>query len=279
MIGRSFVEQFENHGYTLAKGLFSQEEVEQYRQHYMTMRAAGTYPGDNAGVDVTSNDPLKRYPRMIHMHRWDETSLQWLLDERLNRWLTGLAGIEPYAVQTMLYFKPAGARGQALHQDQYYLRVQPGTCMAAWLALDDCDIENGCLQVVPGTQSAPVLCTVKADTTVSFTDVTVPLGDGMHAVPVEMKAGDVLFFNGQLVHGSFPNTSQDRFRRSLIGHYIVGDAEKVAEFYHPALRMDGSVVGLDVSERGGACGVWVDRDGKPVIEMQTEVNRQTVLHE
>jgi ectoine hydroxylase-related dioxygenase (phytanoyl-CoA dioxygenase family) len=279
-VARRFVEEFELSGYTVAKGLFSPEEVANYREHYMTLRAAGSYPGDTAGVDVTSNDPLKRFPRMIHMHRWDDLSLQWLLDDRINRWLTALSGIEPYAVQTMLYFKPAGARGQALHQDQYYLRVQPGTCLAAWLALDDCDEENGCLQVVPGTQNAPVLCTVKADTTQSFTDVTVPLGEGMSAVPVTMKAGDVLFFNGQLVHGSFPNTTTDRFRRSLIGHYIVGDAEKVAEFYHPALRMDGSVVGLDVSERGGACGVWVDKDGTPVVEMQTaDANKQTVLHE
>lgn len=279
-VDATFVQEFDAQGYTVARGLFAPEEVARYRDHYMTLRAAGSYPGDTAGVDVTSNDPLKRFPRMIHMHRWDETSLQWLLDARINRWLTALSGIEPYAVQTMLYFKPAGARGQALHQDQYYLRVQPGTCLAAWLALDDCDEENGCLQVVPGTQTAPLLCTVKADTTQSFTDVTVPLAEGMSAVPVVMKAGDVLFFNGQLVHGSFPNTSQDRFRRSLIGHYIVGDAEKVAEFYHPALRMDGSVVGLDVSERGGACGVWVERDGTPVIEMQdTDANKQTVLHE
>jgi len=280
MIDRSFVEQFELNGYTLAKGLFTQEEVAKYRDHYMTLRAAGSYPGDTAGVDVSSNDPLKRYPRMIHMHRWDEVSLQWLLDDRINNWLTSITGIEPYAVQTMLYFKPAGARGQALHQDQYYLRVQPGTCMAAWLALDDCDIENGCLQVVPGTQNAPVLCTVKADTTQSFTDVTVPLGEGMHSIPVEMKAGDVLFFNGQLVHGSYPNSTTDRFRRALIGHYIVGDAKKVAEFYHPALRMDGSVVGLESSERGGACGVWVNKDGTPVVELQSaDGNKQTVLHE
>lgn len=279
MIEQKFVEQFKHSGYTLAKGLFSQEEVEHYRDHFMTLRAAGSYPGDTAGVDVTSNDPLKRFPRMIHMHRWDDTSLQWMLDDRINHWLTSLTGIEPYAVQTMLYFKPAGARGQALHQDQYYLRVQPGTCLAAWLALDDCDVANGCLQVVPGTQNAPLLCTVKADTTQSFTDVTVPLGEGMQSVPVEMKAGDVLFFNGQLVHGSYPNTTTDRFRRSLIGHYIVGDAQKVAEFYHPALRMDGSVVGLDISERGGACGVWVEKDGTPVIEMQAEANKQTVLHE
>ncbi|HXF64842.1 MAG TPA: phytanoyl-CoA dioxygenase family protein [Caldilineaceae bacterium] len=274
------VEQFQRDGYVVARGLFSAKEVAHYRDHYMALRAAGSYPGDTAGVDIGSNDPLKRYPRMIHMHRWDEVSLRWLIDGRINRWLTGLLGIEPYAVQTMLYFKPAGARGQALHQDQYYLRVQPGTCMAAWLALDDCDEENGCLQVVPGTHNLPLLCTVKADTTQSFTDVTVPLPEGVEPVPVIMAAGDVLFFNGQLIHGSFPNTSRDRFRRSLIGHYIVGDAEKVAQFYHPVLRMDGSVVELGVSERGGPCGVWVTHDGRPVVEMQNaDPIKQTVLHE
>ena len=262
------VRRFQETGYVIASGLFNQEEVQSYREHFMQMRAAGTYPGDFAGVDLTSSDPLKRYPRMIHMHRWDDISLGWMLDERLNDWMTDLLGVEPYVVQTMLYFKPAGGRGQALHQDQYYLKVQPGTCIAAWMALDDCDIENGCLQVVPGTQNLPILCTVQADTTQSFTDVTVPIPDGMNAEPVLMKAGDVLFFNGQLVHGSFPNTSQDRFRRSLIGHYIVGDAEQVANFYHPVLRMDGTPVELGVSEGGSECGVWVEEETGPVVAMR-----------
>ena len=49
-----------------------------------------------------------------------------MIDARLNKWMTSILGREPYAVQTMFYFKPPGARGQALHQDQFYLRVDPG---------------------------------------------------------------------------------------------------------------------------------------------------------
>src|SRR5258708_15744811 len=109
--------------------------------------------------------------------------------------LTGLLGREPYAVQTMLYFKPPGARGQALHQDQFYLRVQPGTCMAAWMALDPCDEQNGCMQVVVGSHNWQVLCSVPADTTQSFTDVTVPLPEGVQPTPVSMDAREVMFFN------------------------------------------------------------------------------------
>lgn len=278
------IQQYRRDGYYVACGLFSPEEVARYRAHFMALREGQEHPGDFAGVPVQrilgdslrtgdhlfedKLDPLKQYPRMIHMHRWDNASLNWMLDNRINEHLTSLLGVEPYAVQTMLYFKPPGARGQALHQDQYYLKVKPGTCMAAWLALDDCDEANGCIQVVPGSQHWDVLCTVPADTTQSFTDVTVPLPKGIQPVPIMMKAGDVLFFNGSLVHGSFANTTTDRFRRALIGHYIVGDAQKVAQFYHPVLRMDGSLVELEVSEGGGACGVWVEQDGAPVIEMQ-----------
>jgi phytanoyl-CoA hydroxylase len=131
---------FDDEGYFVARGLFDAGEAALWRAHFTRLREAGAYPGDVVGVDPRSNDPLKRYPRMIHMHRWDPVALEWLLEPRLARTLTTLLhGLEPFAVQTMLYFKPPGARGQAVHQDQYYLRVQPGTCIAAWMALDPCD--------------------------------------------------------------------------------------------------------------------------------------------
>ena len=84
-----------------------------------------------------------------------------------------------------------------------------------------------------------------------------------------------------------PPHSQEA-EESVIGGILVHPStfNKVAEFlqsddfYHPALRMDGSVVELETSERGGACGVWVNRDGTPVVEMQAvDANKQTKLHE
>ena len=103
----------------------------------------------------------------------------------------------------------------------------------------------------------PLLCPVDADTRESFTDVTVPLSAEMQPEPVILKAGDVFFFNGQLIHGSFPNRSQSRFRRALIGHYIEAAAEQVAVYYHPVLRFDGTTVDLGTSRRAAvsaACG-------------------------
>lgn len=256
-------------GWVVVSALFTEKEVACYRDHYMGLRAQGSYSGDYAAATPLDDDPLKRFPRMIHMHRWDKQSLRWLLEPRLNAVMTRLLGREPLAVQTMLYFKPPGARGQALHQDQSYLRVRPGTCMAAWLALDTCDEENGCLQVVSGSHRLPLLCTEPADTTRSFTDVTVPVPPEWESTSVYMQPGDVLFFHGALIHGSLPNCSAERFRRALIGHYIAGEAESVAPFYHPVLRMDGTEVALQESDFGGPCGVWKDRNGRLEVELIT----------
>src|SRR3954466_8666878 len=164
MLGATDLQTYQEHGYLVVSGLFSSAEAQDFIAHYMAMReremaAQNQSLGDASSVGANDNDPLKTFPRLMQMHRRDDASLNWLLDARLNVCLTALLGREPYAVQTMLYFKPPGARGQALHQDQFYLRVRPGTCMAAWMALDPCDEENGCLQVVPDTHTLPVLCT------------------------------------------------------------------------------------------------------------------------
>ena len=266
MESKVLIEEFNSEGYVVVPALFTAEEIAFIRAHFMALNAAGHgFAGDNPQL-LPDDDPLKAYPRIIHPHRFDHFSLNWLLDDRFRQWTSDLLGMEPYAAQTMFYFKPPTARGQALHQDQTPLRVQPGTCLAAWMAVDDCDEENGCLQIVPRTHRLPRLCPEEADLTLSFSASTVPLPPGSQAEPVIMNAGDVVFFNGQVIHGSLPNRSETRFRRALIAHYIVGEAEKVAQFYHPVLNFYGEEVDLLVSDKGGPCGVFVET-GNPAITM------------
>lgn len=262
-------EQFQQTGYAIARALFSPAEATFYRDHYMTLRESGRYAHDLVNQwDDGRQDPLKRYPRMFNMHHWDEVSRQWLLHERIRNSMVAMLEREPYAIQTMLYFKPPGARGQALHQDQYYLRARPGTSIAAWMALDVIDEANGCLQMVPNTHELPLICPVEAEEQESFTTIAIPLPPGLQPRPMIMEPGDVLFFNGQIIHGSFPNTTPNRFRRALVGHYIEGHAQQVAAFDHPVFRMDGTVVDtMGTSPDGGECGVWVDHDGEHLVDV------------
>jgi ectoine hydroxylase-related dioxygenase (phytanoyl-CoA dioxygenase family) len=68
-----------------------------------------------------------------------------------------------------------------------------------------------------------------------------------------MAPGDVLFFNGSLVHGSGPNRSADRFRRSFIGHYVGRSTDRIGRHY-ATLTMGGEPVVLPESEGAGPCG-------------------------
>ncbi len=253
------VRAFHDDGYLIVPGLLAPDEVRTLLETFMALHARGPIPGcfnpkppAEAGGDV-----LKLYPRMMHPHRVDGTVRRYLLDARLAAILTALFGEEPLAAQSMFYFKPAGARGQALHQDNFYLKVEPGTCIAAWLALDPADRENGGLEVVPGTHAMDIFCPEEADSTLSFTRDYVPVPPGLAAVPVDLAPGDVLFFNGSLVHGSGPNRSADRFRRSFIGHYIGRSSERLSTWYRPILTMRGEEVEVAANTDGGPCGVEV----------------------
>ncbi len=271
-------QEFKGLGFTIALGLFSKEEAQSFIEYYMSARDRGGEGWAEGGVDFDHEDPLRRYPRLMQPHRDDAKSLGFLVDPRINEWLSGLLGAEPFGVQTMVYFKPPGARGQSMHQDQRYLQVQPGTCVAAWMALDDCDAENGCMNVVPGTQNLPVLCSIEADLSTSFSTEAVPIPDGAGMVSVPMKSGDVLFFNGSLIHGSPPNRS-NRFRRILVGHYIVGEAKTVSKYYFPVYRMDGTIVDhIEPTPDGGSCGRYTERNGEKVLEMSGKIGEIFAAH-
>ena len=247
---------FRDDGYLIMPRLLGPDEVHLLLDTFMTMHAGGPIPGcfNPKSPEEAGGDILKVYPRMMHPHRVNDVALRYLLDPRIGAILSDLFGEEPLAAQSMLYFKPAGARGQALHQDNFYLKVEPGTCIAAWMALDPADRENGGLEVVPGTHKMDIFCPEPADLDVSFTREYVPPPPGLTAVPVDLAPGDVLFFNGSLVHGSQPNRSRDRFRRSFICHYIGRSSERISAWYRPILTMSGEVVEVAENTVGGPCG-------------------------
>ncbi|MEI5524842.1 phytanoyl-CoA dioxygenase family protein [Streptomyces brasiliscabiei] len=258
-----FRETFEENGFLVVRGLFPPAEIEELCGRFAALQAAGPVPGHFQPRPAAAGepaDPLHVFPRVMHPHRIDGLSLRVLLDARLREVLEGLLGEEVLAAQSMFYFKPPGARGQALHQDNFYLRVEPGTCVAAWIACDVIDRDNGGLEVVPGTHRMDLFCPEEADEEVSFVREYVPPPPGLTAVPVDMEPGDVLFFNGSLVHGSQPNRTADRFRRSFIGHYVGRSTERIGRHYE-TLTMSGAPVALAESEGAGPCGTEFEPTG------------------
>ncbi len=251
-------EFFRREGYFLARGLFSSAEVAEIRAIFDRVHAEGV-PGHyelekvHDGV-ANPGDPLYQYPRVMQPHRFNGRIRDFVIHPGVIATLRALFGGEPAAAQSMFYFKPPGARGQALHQDQFYLMVEPGTCIAAWTAIDDCDLDNGAMMVVPRTNETAVICPQTADSSVSYTSHFVPVPEGRKAEMVRMKAGDTLFFNGNLIHGSGPNRSKERFRRSFIAHYVPATTRKLSQFYMPLVTPDGTEFATAIQAGGGPCG-------------------------
>lgn len=63
--------------------------------------------------EEANGDILKLYPRMMHPHRVNRLAMDYMVHPKVMNILADLYGEEPLAAQSMFYFKPPGARGQA----------------------------------------------------------------------------------------------------------------------------------------------------------------------
>lgn len=260
MLNEEQIKQFHQEGYVVLKGLFTNREVQEIKDNFMKMHMNGPIPGCFVPISAeeANGDILKQYPRMHHPQKVNEIAFRYMLDPKVMAVLQDLLEEEALALQSMFYFKPPGAKGQALHQDNYYLGIQPGTCIAAWTAVDPTDEENGCIMVVPGSNQGEIQCPKLADPLLSFTKDLVEVPHGLKPIPVLMNAGDVLFFNGSVIHGSYPNWSANRFRRAFIAHYAGISLTHANANYTPLYRADHPPFEVDNSDIPGPCGTEFD---------------------
>jgi phytanoyl-CoA hydroxylase len=141
--------------------------------------------------------------------------------------LTRIIGPNVKMMQSMLFMKAEGKPGQAWHQDEAHIPTRDRSLTAAWIALDDATVENGCLWVLPGSHRAGVLHPVRDHGDPRFDHTAEAYGfdhSDDDAVPVELPAGGVLFFDGYLLHRSLPNTGRHGMRRALVNHYMTAES-------------------------------------------------------
>ena len=124
-------------------------------------------------------------------------------------------------MQSMLFFKPPGLQGQAWHQDERFIPTRDRSLVGAWIALDNASVDNGCLWVLPGShRTGQLFPTRQHGQPDEFDPTDESYGfDESGAIPVEVDAGAVVFFNGYLLHRSLRNRS-DRSRMALVNHYM-----------------------------------------------------------
>ncbi len=246
--------RFRRDGFLIVRGLVAPQEVDELRRHTEDLMQgrlpeqtpevieSGKEKGDHfQGLDAPpahlSPEEKAQYFLRIHMlHRQLEMHERYMLHPGVLDVLETLIGPDVLALQTMLFLKGPGQPGQGWHQDSYYIPTHPDTLCGAWVAIDDVDEMNGAMWFAAGSQAEPVypprteqgngdrgLADIQPVSGVSDPDDThndlARTADTYPQLLAAMKAGDVAFFGGHVLHRSKANWSADRFRRAFVGHY------------------------------------------------------------
>jgi ectoine hydroxylase-related dioxygenase (phytanoyl-CoA dioxygenase family) len=250
--------QFRRDGFLIVRNVVPAEDVAELRQHTddlmqgrlpqqkQTMsdrdlaRDAGvTMQGLEAPPAHLSPEEKAQYFLRIHMlHRKLELHERYMLHPRVLDVVEVLIGPDVLALQTMLFLKPPGKPGQGWHQDSFYIPTHPDTLIGAWIAIDDCDEINGAMWFAKGSGVEPIYppCpeTIYGFGDKLVSDITYVKGvsndndeanmlskvaDKYDQVLAPAKAGDLVLFNGHVLHRSKKNHTTDRFRRSFVSHY------------------------------------------------------------
>lgn len=102
----------------------------------------------------------------------------------------------------------------AWHQDVTYWGFDPAIATTVWLAIDDVDIENGCMRVLPGSHKRGQLPHGKSTRPGNLLSINqeIPheLIDESAAIDFPLRAGQASLHDGLTVHGSNPNRSRRR---------------------------------------------------------------------
>jgi ectoine hydroxylase-related dioxygenase (phytanoyl-CoA dioxygenase family) len=101
----------------------------------------------------------------------------------------------------------------AWHQDATYFGLRPYVHVTAWVALTDANVENGCMEFLPGSHHGgqrPHQAGVVAASVNRAGQAIVGEVDDAPAVHAPLRAGEFSLHHTLLLHRSAPNTSIDR---------------------------------------------------------------------
>lgn len=202
--------RFREEGYFIADNLIPEQTISR------VLATALDFPNAKDGTFAPIPMPHRAHPVFLEMMRLPQ--IVSIVESIVGGRASGIGG--------EFFFTRPGMPGFVKHQDNTYVQAPADAFVSVWTALCDIDEENGCLLFYPGSHRQGSLPT-------RFLDHTPVVGQnpGAEAVeavlekeivpmPMVLKRGSAVFFHGDMVHASRPNSSADRFRYSFLSTYI-----------------------------------------------------------
>ncbi len=217
---QSEVATFQRDGYFVARALIPSECIEAMKcitqrdlaahQGDIEYEAELSYPGAPESLDAEGGRTARRLRQAISR---DPVFAKLVKEPFLVNRLQQLLG--PHVVMPLIHHncimtkQPRFSSDTGWHQDTRYWSFTTGDLVNIWIALGEETLQNGCLRVLPGTHFERVPRELLDDALFLRTDLeqNQPLLE--LAVPVELQAGDVLFFHARCFHSATRNYSTE----------------------------------------------------------------------
>ncbi len=184
-------------------------------------------------------DPTKNWLQnslLVNIHHRSDTARRFYFSGPIVDVAEQLIGANIKGATSQLTFK---MRGNTMpfgwHQDNGYGELEPYSALTTLTALDDADLDNGCLWLIPGSHKQGQVAVARTPEDRKAGKELVIAGDDSQAVPMPMKAGESLIFQCWTLHKSEGNRSKTRDRRILFLRYADADAVEVYNDRRPRL--------------------------------------------
>ena len=244
MLNESQRRQWDRDGFVNLGSLFDAAELALVREEYDRLVTF------DAQVLGNESDGFFPYRAMLNFR--SKTLADFILHPTLLEIAVALLGEDVRFWWDQGINKAPGAGSYiAWHQDNGYQAGRMPAYLTCWLALDDSSLENGGLQVIPGSHKGGSLDH-------SMQSVHAVIDDGGiatdAAVALDAKAGELLIFSSLLVHQTVGNKTADRNRRAWVIQYCRGDQRNqiTGEVYDNrplVVRLGERVLGLQSERR------------------------------
>lgn len=225
------ISAYHEFGYFLVKELFTKAEIELLSRsaredHELDKHSFGRADGNGGTVRLS-----------LWNHPGNGIYGMFARCERVVRSMEKLLDGEVYHYHSKMIMKDPKVGGAwAWHQDYgywYQNGVLYPNLSSLFIAVDPSRVENGCLQIIPGSHHAGridhVLTGDQAGANMERVD---ELAERLGVLPIEMAPGDGLFFHANLLHRSDQNRS-DKSRWSMICCYNAAINNPYKDSHHP----------------------------------------------
>ncbi len=223
------IQFFNEKGYIKGFEIFNKEKADENRKNFDSILEKFLNSGKGSYAIDRYQDRIKEI--------WDLAN-----NSKIVSYVTDLLGSNVVCWATHYFCKlPGDDKGVAWHQDCTYWPVTPSKTITVWLAIDDADFENGCMQFIPGSHVHGLIEPRKSNASeknVLSLTVDDPGKYGEQPVDVELKAGRISIHSDLLLHGSLPNKS-DRRRCGLTLRYAPVDVRAYWDWNKHSIIVSG----------------------------------------